>query len=963
MTAAKRDEAKTSRLIDRIREAEGELESDAMSPSQLARTVLPLEGSFLRQLFEGSPDAMAVVDNEDRVLETSRGFTELFGYPSEEARGKLINELVAPGGLSAEASSISARVLSGEAVHSEALRMHKDGRTIPVSLIAYPIQYGRQQIGVVSIYRDASAQKRTGEQFRDFLQHAGAIAVMLDARGRIAFANSFLLDLLGRSFQEIMGADFVEACIPEETRPTLRHYMEELLSTGGSFEGVNELQAQSGRRLVSWSFSVLRDQYGRSSGLAGIGLDITAQEASRKALERRGKILEAVSFAADRFLRSGNWESEILPVLEKLGLASESGRACIVRRTPGAPGSEMLCEWCSRQAFSVPGPAPAVPIEQWHDTLFRNEIVSFAASVPGIPVPDELAARGVLSGVAVPVFRGAQLWGLLGFEDFAGERNWSSIETEALRAAADILGAAILRREFEKQLRNNMAQYAALIDNLSVGVLAESGDGTVLYANSALCTLFGLPSPSDILGRSLPEVSAAMGGLFSDPGEFTKGSLEVMEAGASVRGQEMILRSGLILERDYVPIALGAEKLGHLWLYRDVTEQRKAESSALHAQKLESLGLLAGGIAHDFNNLLTGILGNISLARMSVDDSDELARRLDDAEKASFRARALTHQLLTFSRGGEPVKKLTDIRGTIRDSAEFVLAGGRCRCEFRIRRNLAQVEVDEGLLSQVITNIVMNASQAMTSGGLIILAASNLELVSDAPPLSAGLYVHVTVADEGPGIPPENLERIFDPYFTTRPDGIGLGLAACYSIIARHGGQILVDSEVGRGTTFHIYLPASGGDSPEEADQGDLPDLSGCGRVMVVDDDEMVLGVAAAMLRSIGYRTDTAADCAEAEEKMKAAMDAAKPFSAIVLDLTMPGGPGGVETLKRLREIDPSIPAVVSSGYSTNAVMSNPALYGFDGGVAKPYRVEDLASALGQALRTGHNSEGGGGRP
>jgi len=954
VVAPRRDESDASKLIERIRDAERQLEGDTLSPERLARTVLPLEGGFLRQLFEESPDAMVLVDNEDRVMEISRGFTSLFGYDASEARGRKVNELVAVGQLASDASLISSRVLGGEAVHSETIRTARDGRAIPVSVIAYPIQYGDRQIGVVGIYRDITAQKEAREQFRDFLQNVGAIALILDTRGRIVFANDFLLRLLGLSGQEATGRDYFELCVPEETRETMRHSFESLLSTGGSSQVVGDLPGTSGSRRISWSHTVLRDLYGRVSGVASLGLDTTIQELSRQALERRRHILEAVSFAADRFLRMGSWREEIVPVLEKLGGAAEADRAWLCR-APLAGGEGLLeAEWCAEGASRAADPAGIAGLSGLSPQLSRREVVSGRAEDMPPDLADAILDRGSGSLVIVPVFLGSLWWGCMGFEDPSEDRVWSDEEKGALSAAADIMGAAVQRREFELQLRGNMAQYAALIDNLSVGVLAESTDRTILYANSALCSIFGISSPLDLIGRGYEEVSEGLGALFTSGADFLSSTERCTERGVPAQHQELRMAGGMILERDYVPIAIGSERYGHLWLYRDVTEQRRNEASALRAQKLESLGALAGGIAHDFNNLLTGILGNTSLARMAIEDRDEMARRLEDAENAAFRARALTHQLLTFSSGGEPVKRLTDLRSMIKDTTEFVLSGGRSRADYSLAADLWKVEADEGLIAQVVTNIVINSMQAMPGGGRVRVSASNLALPSGSPPVGAGNWVHISVSDEGPGIPEENLEKVFDPYFTTKPEGLGLGLAACYSIVSRHEGHILAESSPGGGAVFHVYLPAAR-ESPEDpGEDAGTAEVTGCGRILVVDDDEMILRVSAGILATLGYRCITAVDCPQAVELFTQALQAGSPFRAVILDLTMPSGPGGVETLERLRELDPAIPAIVSSGYSNSEVLSSPEKYGFDGVVSKPYRVEDLGLALGGVIRAGH---------
>jgi signal transduction histidine kinase/CheY-like chemotaxis protein len=378
--------------------------------------------------------------------------------------------------------------------------------------------------------------------------------------------------------------------------------------------------------------------------------------------------------------------------------------------------------------------------------------------------------------------------------------------------------------------------------------------------------------------------------------------------------------------------------------------RQQLEEDLLRSRKLESLGVLAGGIAHDFNNLLTAILGNITLALTVSEPDGEVNRRLVEAEKASLRAQDLTQQLLTFSRGGAPVRKAASIGDLISETAGFALRGSNVRLDYAPEPGLWPAEVDPGQISQVINNLIINANQAMPAGGLVTIRTGNAVVQPDDPlPLLPGDYVTISVSDQGIGIPEDHLERIFDPYFTTKQKGSGLGLATVYSIVKRHDGHIDVVSRPGKGATFHIWLPAvRHAEPPAREHHEDL--TSGTGRILVMDDEPFVRDVIGAMLERLGYRPDFAEHGEEAIALYRESMAEESRYNAIIMDLTVPGGMGGVEAAQRLREIDPAVRLIVSSGYSNDPVMANFRDYGFVGVARKPFRIGDLSRVLEEAL-------------
>ena len=388
-------------------------------------------------------------------------------------------------------------------------------------------------------------------------------------------------------------------------------------------------------------------------------------------------------------------------------------------------------------------------------------------------------------------------------------------------------------------------------------------------------------------------------------------------------------------------------RLGSVIILRDVTVQERMARELLKASKLESLTVLAGGIAHDFNNILTAIIGNITLAATYPEEPKQTAVWLGEANKASNRARDLTYQLLTFAKGGAPVRKTVAIQETLREATRFGLHGSNVKAEHELPKELRPVEVDTGQLSQVIHNIVLNAVQAMPGGGKIVVSAENVDLEAEsALPLPAGRYVKISIRDQGGGIPAENLAQVFEPFFTTKKTGTGLGLATCYTIIKRHHGHITVDSQLGVGTTFHLYLPASEKRAPAAVVESFAKPNRGHGRLLVMEDDSQLGDCVRAMLTQLGYEVSVQSNSAATVQCYREAAAKRCPFDGVILDLTIRGGAGARETVHELRALNPGLKAIVSSGYAQDPTLSEFRAGGFGGVITKPYTVEQLAAVL-----------------
>jgi len=500
-----------------------------------------------------------------------------------------------------------------------------------------------------------------------------------------------------------------------------------------------------------------------------------------------------------------------------------------------------------------------------------------------------------------------------------------------------------------------LEKYTDLYDFAPVGYLTLDHEGGIREVNLAGASLLGIVRSALVKKRF---------GLFVSPADrsvFNAFFKKVFESGVR---EECDLR--LLVEGKHpVDVRMRANVFESEQTCRvavtDITERKRAEGDRLILNKLESTGILAGGIAHDFNNLLTVVLLNLELAQTLIPPGEELARCLEEAKKASLTASGLTQQLITFAKGGAPVRKPTRLSGVIQESVRPALSGSNVRCDFSLAEDLWVAEVDAGQIGQVIRNMVLNAREAMPQGGVVFVRAENVVLsAQEQPSLPAGEYVRVSIADQGGGVAKDVLPKIFDPYFSTKQEGqqrgMGLGLTICHTVIQRHGGAIAVKTEVGIGTTFHIYLPTarklSGGE------KASVPaGVPRHGRVLVMDDEEAVRRVIGLTLWGMGHEVEVAEDGQMAVEVYKKAKSLGHHFDVVVLDLMVRGGMGGQETLQALLKIDPAVKAIAMSGYVHDPVILEPERHGFKGTLAKPFDVGKLQEILSRVMGSSPGSK------
>jgi len=500
------------------------------------------------------------------------------------------------------------------------------------------------------------------------------------------------------------------------------------------------------------------------------------------------------------------------------------------------------------------------------------------------------------------------------------------------------------------ELQAEQERLAVTLESIGDGVMTTDTAGNVVLLNRVAEQLTGW-SRSAAVGKSSTEVFNIIN---EDSGEKCAGPIhKVLSTGTIVE----LANHTVLIAKDgrHVSIAdSGAPILdssgaiiGVILVFRDVTTEKKIEADLLKIKKLESVGILAGGIAHDFNNLLAGILGNIELVRRHIDNPDKIVPLLEGAQKASNRAVKLTQRLLTFARGGAPVKEAASIEQIIIDSAGFVLSGSAISCGYSGLTDIWQVNVDAGQIGQVIQNIVLNAKQSMSSGGQIVITGNNLENCDGEglPATFSGRHVKITITDTGVGIPPKVLEQIFDPYYTTKQEGSGLGLAICHSIITGHNGHIGVKSIVGEGTTFTLYLPitvaielGNVATTKQEIKSGAIDKL----RIMVMDDEEVIRDVMKNQLVYFGHEVVVAVDGAEAISYYRKMQSAGNPLDLIIMDLTIPGGMGGKIAVKEILKLNPVAKVIVASGYSNDPVVANFRDYGFVAALSKPIKMDVL---------------------
>ncbi len=873
-----------------------------------------------RALFDQSPDGILLIDPQGKILDFNEAAHRMLGYSREEFTGIDIRSLSLKS--PEETQACIDRLASEGKCEFEGKYRTNNGEVRTIHVISSVVDLSGRTL-FHSIWRDVSERKQAEEALglsQERLARAQQIAHVGDWEWELATNAVHWSDELYRIYgyepREI-APDYglvVEAMHPHSRELFLQAINDALTGTG-PFEMDYKFYRKDGSVAVLHTIGrVIRGADGGPVRMVGIVQDITSQRKAEDAVrESEAKFRGIFDDANDGILI----------------VDSETRKFCEANRTIcamlGYTREELLT--LGIKDIHPPGDLARV-LAEFREQQKGGKII--AADLPVLRKDGTVFYSDI--GTAFIVLGGAQ-YGIGIFRDITG------------------------RKKAEEELRNSREFVSSVLNTVDEAFIVVDADYRITMANSAYSRQTGIPV-GDIFGKPCYEVSHQNTAPCHEKGEecAVRHTFDTGEPHACVH--KHLAKDGGILyvETKSYPLKDASGKIvSAIEVINNITDKHLLEEQFLRTQKLEAVGLLAGGIAHDFNNLLQGVFGTISMAKLLSDRDGKPFELLEEAERALMQTRNLTKQLLTFSKGGEPVKKSVALPPLIHDSVKFALSGSNIDCVFSTADDLLAVRADEGQISQVMHNLVLNAAEAMPDGGTVSVEACNMPLSDKgALPLPKGAYVRISVKDYGIGIPESHLSRIFDPYFSTKKKGSGLGLTTSYSIVKKHGGLLDVKSDLGAGSTFFVYLPASGEmPVPEKAGKGRI--VRGKGTVLLMDDEEVVRSVAGYMIKSLGYEIDFAENGEEAIEKYIGALNAARPFDAVILDLTVRGGMGGEETIRKMTSLDPAVRAIVSSGYSDSAILSHYEDYGFKAVLSKPYAIEELSSTLHQLTRPEKN--------
>jgi PAS domain S-box-containing protein len=865
-----------------------------------------------RYLVENLNDLFFRINRSGEIEYASPQIESFFGFIVDEVIGRRFSDYIHPDDRSRISLHIDA-ILKGQRVADDYRVVRKNGDSLWVHTSSRPIFKEEKVIGVQGImsdisYRKAAEEKLKGseERFR-ILFDFSPIGIAISHAGIIRYANRAFCHIFGCAQDDEVVETTLFDFFDVEFRDTLRER--------------NRLRESGVKVPISYDAIGLRKDGERFP----FHVDVEAIELSEG--------LSTIIFLSDISERLKS-EDRLRESEEKYRLIFEQSPAGIFYFD-----RNLVIQDCNNRFIEILKSSRdnlvGLDMHVLQDKGVLPVMESAISGIQGFYESDYLAtssdARIVVNLRTVPI-RGSD-GSVLG----------------AAGIVEDITGKAMALRDFHSERE----RLSVTLRSIGDGVITTDIKGRVTLLNAVAENLTGW-TQEEAIGIKINDI-------FRLVDEQTRSPIpspvdKVMDSGLIhdlPQRTMLVARDGreFCIADSCAPIRDRESKIiGVVLVFRDITEKRYMEIELEKHERLESIGILAGGIAHDFNNILTAIVGNISLAKLYSPRGQEIYSVLEEAENAAMRAKDLTNQLLTFSRGGMPVKKLATLGGIIKEAAGFVLRGSRVRCIYEIDDDLWAAEVDTGQIGQVVQNLVINAEQAMPGGGFMRISAKNFENLDGSMGILPGRYIKIIVSDQGCGIPPEQQTKIFDPYYTTKEHGSGLGLSVAYSIVIKHGGYMSVDSTVGLGSVFTLMLPASS-EFLEYGGSDEAVQPMASGRVLIMDDDEHIRNVSKRMLVAMGFEPVTSRDGLEAIAHFREASDNGRPFDAVILDLTIPGGMGGLECLKALMIIDPCVRAIVSSGYSNDPIISEYKNYGFKGFIAKPYRADDIRLMIEKVLK------------
>jgi len=894
----------------------------------------------LENLLDSSADSIGVVDTKGRFSRWNAASEEIFGYSKADLEDQHFSVLYEDPG---ELEKMLARLRRDGFIRKYEINMKKKDGTIAPFNLSINLLYDRHHnlTGSLCIARDRSDTRRalaellmlnerlekeiierrkmeddlceTRETLRALFNAIPESIFLMDAGGVVVAANATLATRLGKGLDELIGSKMSDL-VPAEVVERRKTYTDEAIRTGRTVH----FEDRRDERFLDNLISPITNGGGKVSKLAVFSMDVTERKRAEETLRKSEQKYRLLVNQIPAVLFKGYADASIDFFDRK------------VEELTGYPKEDF-----DSRAL------------KWTDLVVREDQKEWKSKF----LEALRTTRSFTREYRIRRKDGTLRW-------LQGRGQIFCDEAGRIDYVSGVLFDITEQRRTEEALRESEEKYRGLIETTNTGYVIVDAEGKVLDANPEYVRQTGNKELKEIMGRSFIEWTAQQ-----DRGKNAAALEQCLKTG-HVKHLELVYAGGAGRS---MPVEINAtairtsEGIKFLALVRDISDRKrvegeraKLEAQLVQAQKMEAIGTLAGGIAHDFNNILTAILGNIGLGMLAQDMGDQGRQRLAAAEKACQQAQRLARQLLTFAKGGAPIKELVSLENLVAETASLACRGSQVRYECAFGKDLMAIAGDPGQISQVFQNLIINAVQAMPQGGTIEITGENIKVGNGGRlPLEAGNYVKVSIKDQGIGIPEKYLQKIFDPYFTTKQQGSGLGLATAYSIVNNHHGHISVESGLAEGSTFQVYLPASNGKvmrPPQETTEL----LSGTGKILVMDDEAMVREVLGMMLLKLGYEAQFAKDGVEAIELFSQAQGSADPFTAIILDLTVPGGMGGKEAMERLLKIDPQVKAIVSSGYFDDPIMADFQKYGFAGVIAKPYKVAELGKTLNKVLTKGN---------
>ncbi|NLF98222.1 MAG: PAS domain S-box protein [Candidatus Riflebacteria bacterium] len=905
---------KLQRENEELRKANEQLQQELRQQRQIADELTESEEMFATFL-EHNPAYVFFKDEKLRSLRLSRNYEQMLGRPLEEILGKTMEELFPPE-LAGPMIELDSKILRDGVPYS--VEEELNGRYY--STVKFPIVIEGRPARLAGFTIDITSLKLAEKALRE------SEALLAQAQ-KLAQIGSWIFDQITQKLTwsaetyRIFGArpdefepsfeSFIEACHPDDREMVNTIYTASIREGKKRYEIDHRIiRKDTGEvRYVQEKCFNERDENGTVIRSVGMTQDITERKLAEEEL-RKAKAIAEENETRFKALHNASFGGI---VIHDKGLILDCNQ-----------GLSEITGYTQEELIGMDG---LLLISEKSREIVINKFMS------GYQKPYEAIGRRK-NGEEFPLRLEAREIPYQG----------KQVRTVEFR---DITA----QKEAERTLAAEKERLAVTLRSIGDGVITTDTTGKIVMMNRIAEELTGWLQ-TEAQGQPLERVFTVVDEITRKPCENPVKS--VIASGRIIELANhtlLISRDGTerVIADSGAPIkASNNETIGVVLVFRDMTDKQKLLAVLQRTDKLEAIGVLAGGIAHDFNNLLSGIFGFIELARMT-DDGKKIATYLDQALIAFERAKNLTQQLLAFAKGGAPMRKTGYLEPVIRDAVSFALSGSAITCEFNIDRQLWAVDFDKGQIEQVIDNIVINAQQAMPTGGRISLKATNLELQDgDHPLLKRGNYIKISIADTGVGMTPDVLQRVFDPFFTTRQKGNGLGLTTCYAIVHKHSGMIDVESAVGKGSTFHIILPAS----PRRPDRDEtmIPTPHyGKGRILIMDDEAFVRKLFKDLLSSMGYSVLETKNGEEAIKMLGENTD--PPVDAAIFDLTIQGGMGGKDAIIQVRKQFPDMPVIVSSGYSEDPVMAHPQQYGFTDSLSKPFRKHELADLLTRHIK------------